>query len=77
MPPTNGNKIRQLRRSRGIKLGAFTAEVGSVTSNTVAGIEGGSKDASIELLHRIARVLEVDVSELLAEEARHTGDPAA
>lgn len=77
MPPTNGHKIRQLRRSRGVKLGAFTAEVKGVTANTLAAIEGGFKDAGIELLHRIARVLEVDVSELLADEAGETGDPAA
>jgi transcriptional regulator with XRE-family HTH domain len=77
MPPTNGHKIRQLRRSRGIKLGAFTAKVEGVTANTLAAIEGGFKDAGYELLHRIARVLEIDVTELLADESGDTGDPAA
>jgi transcriptional regulator with XRE-family HTH domain len=75
MPPTNGAKIRSIRREKGLKLGVVASEVG-IRNNNLCNIENGHRNASLELLHRIARLLEVDVKQLLADDEA-CRDPAA
>lgn len=79
MPLANGDRIRQLRLAKGIKSGEFARLVTGIQRNNLINVECNLRPASMELLHRIARVLEVDVSELLATDSDQgdTRDPAA
>lgn len=79
MPLANGDRIRQLRQAKGIKSGEFANLVTGIQRNNLINVECNLRPASMELLHRIARVLEVDVSELLRTErdVDDSRDPAA
>lgn len=78
MPPTNGAKIRSIRRKKGLKLGDLAREATGIRPNNLCNIENGSRDASEELLRRIARVLDVEYDDLLAADGSQvTRDPAA
>lgn len=65
MPKPNGALIRSLRRKRGIKTGAFAAQVG-ISRQHMTAIEAHDHVASIEALERIAANLGVEVDELKA-----------
>lgn len=56
-------ELRRLRREAGIKPGAFAASVQCSRSHYM-NVEAGSAEASIELSHRIAKGLGVDVGDL-------------
>jgi transcriptional regulator with XRE-family HTH domain len=74
MPRPNGPKIRSLRQARGLKRGELAQQI-SMQPNNLTNIECNLRLASIEVLHRIARVLGVSADELIAEDDAH--DPAA
>jgi transcriptional regulator with XRE-family HTH domain len=76
MPAVRGTEIRQRRQRLGIKLGEFS-ELTRVKYKTVANIEsGGSKVASIEVVHRFARVLGCEITDLMRDDARpDAGEP--
>lgn len=61
---TDGAQIRKLRIESGKKPGEFAAAVG-ISYVHLYNVETGSKQASPEVLHRIARELQVPADELL------------
>jgi transcriptional regulator with XRE-family HTH domain len=79
MPLANGDRIRQLRQAKGWKSGEFAELVGGIQRNNLINVECNLRPASIELLNRIARVLEVAVTELLRTDSDEDAsrDPAA
>jgi len=65
MPKPAGSVIRSLRQQRGIKTGALATRLG-ITRQHMTNIESGwSTSASIELLNRMAEVLNVEASALV------------
>jgi transcriptional regulator with XRE-family HTH domain len=75
MPKPNGPHIRSLRQQSGMKVGAL-AKQADIAPVTAANIENGHNTASIEVLYRIARVLDVPVEELIAADAAEADVPA-
>lgn len=67
MPKPNGPFIRSTRVGRGMKVGLF-AKQAEISPITALNIENGHNTASVEVLHRIARVLGVPVADLIAED---------
>lgn len=76
MPATNGPHIRQNRQKLGIKPGKFALELG-VSRGHLHGIEAGTKPASWELLHTLARRFNVEVSTLIATDEQAVTEAAA
>jgi transcriptional regulator with XRE-family HTH domain len=68
MPKANGSHIRKLRQQLGLKVGEFAVSA-AIAPITASNIENGHNTASIETLHRIAKVLDVPVDELIAPDA--------
>lgn len=66
MPTPNGRKIRCTRREAGLKPGDLAREA-DIPPHTLYCIESVDQLTSIERLHRIARVLRVNVNELIAQ----------
>ncbi|HEX3824035.1 MAG TPA: helix-turn-helix domain-containing protein [Mycobacteriales bacterium] len=64
---TLGQRIRHLRRDRGLTLAQLAAEVGSASS-ALSMIENGRREPKLSLLSSIATVLEVSVEDLLRPE---------
>jgi transcriptional regulator with XRE-family HTH domain len=64
-----GRSIRKLRESRGLTGEQLAARIGS-DKGTISRIERGEAGLSVERLQKIAAVLGVPVSELLAESNR-------
>lgn len=64
---TNGSEIRRRRQMLGVKLGPFSERVGCSVKH-MNNLENGNKQASPELLHRIAQALEVDVAAITTDE---------
>ena len=61
-----GGKIRALRRSRDAKMTSTElAQRADISQSYVIEIEGGKKNPSLEVLSRIARALDVSLSEIL------------
>jgi len=76
MPPVrtvkpDGLKIRRLRNQRGITVGGLAAAIGR-HPQTVTNIEGQSRDASEVLISQIAKALQVEPAELVADDAPET-----
>lgn len=64
----NGDKIRHLRKVQGFTSAAKFAEaIGLKAAQHVYNIEQGKTNPSLGLLHQIAKVLNVPVSDLLTE----------
>jgi len=67
MPAVKGKEIRERRQVLGIKLAEFS-ELTRVRYKTLANIESKQgQPTSIEVVHRLARVLECKAEDLLAE----------
>ena len=62
----NGPEIRRRRQALGVKIGPFADRV-DCSFKHLNNIENGHKQASPELLNRIARELSCDVEELTAD----------
>jgi transcriptional regulator with XRE-family HTH domain len=62
MPQVAGTRIREARRKRGIRVGAFATRVG-ISTKHLDNVEAGRKPASIELLNRIATELGIERAE--------------
>ena len=58
-----GEKIRQLRKSRGFSQEAFAAEAG-IDRSYMGGIERGERNITALNLIRIAKTLKVQIGEL-------------
>lgn len=71
MPTLNGAKIRELRVRSGVKIGAFATSV-QASQRHLGNIERSAVPASIELAHRIAMALKVDVEEFLLDDNEST-----
>jgi transcriptional regulator with XRE-family HTH domain len=70
MPAVRASEIRRRRQERGLKLSEF-AELTRIKYKTVANIESGSSQvASIEVVHRFAKILGCDYKDLLADPDR-------
>jgi transcriptional regulator with XRE-family HTH domain len=67
-PRQNGLAIRHLRIKSGKKPGEF-ATAARISYSTLDNIENERKNASPEVLHRIAAVLDVPVAALIREPA--------
>lgn len=65
MPKPNGSRIRSLRQECGVKTGVMAKRVGCSRQH-LTNIEAGyNTAASIELLNRIARELNVKADDLI------------
>lgn len=60
-----GERLKYLRTSRGLSQAQLAKEA-KVSQPTIAQIESGKKDPSVETLRKIARVLDVEVASLFA-----------
>lgn len=72
MPRAHGALIRQRREELDLSTAALAEKV-QVREGTVRNVENGNTTASMRLLHRISRELEVPVVELIAKDVA-TGD---
>ena len=61
-----GRVLRKEREKAGLSQEAFSEQV-SLSKNYVGNIERGEYEASLSVLHRIARVLQRSASDLLKE----------
>ncbi|HVV76268.1 MAG TPA: helix-turn-helix transcriptional regulator, partial [Mycobacteriales bacterium] len=64
---TLGQRIRHLRRARGMTLAGLAARVGAASS-ALSTIENGRREPRLSLLQAIAGALEVSVEDLLRTE---------
>jgi transcriptional regulator with XRE-family HTH domain len=70
MPLVKGREIRERRQQRGIKLAEFAA-LTRIAYKTTANIESKSSQlVAIEVVYRMAAVLECDARDLLADPDR-------
>ena len=67
MPVVKRKKIRERRQRTGMKLGPF-AQYAGVKYMTLANVECGHQNPSIEVVHLIAKALGCDAEELLGED---------
>lgn len=65
----DGAAIKRLRRERGIKPADLASQV-QITGTSLANVEGLWRQASFELLYRIAQALGVDVDRVLSDAGR-------
>lgn len=70
---TFGRQVRSYRARAGLTLEQLGEKAG-ISGAFVAHIEAGRKNASLATVRKIARALEISVSELLAETADLTSD---
>lgn len=59
-----GSNIRRIRKELGMSQNALGRAIGHEGGRYISAIEGGQKHPGDEMLTRIARALDVDVSEL-------------
>lgn len=71
--PTFGDKIRSLRRKRGLTQGQLAAYVG-VTQTAVAAWENGIREVARDNLLNLAEALDFDASELARNARKPLGD---
>lgn len=57
------NKIRVMRKEKGVTQGDFAKEIG-VTRQTIISLENGRYDASLKLAHKIARYFGKSIEEI-------------
>lgn len=69
---TIGERLRTLRRDRGLTLADLTAETG-ISESTLSRLESGQRRPNLELLLPLARAMQVSLDEIV--EAPPTGDP--
>lgn len=60
-----GDRIRSLRERQGLTQGQLAAMIGNNTKQYISALEKGSKNATIDVLCRIAKALDVDVRDLI------------
>lgn len=65
----DGATIRRLRQERGIKAAQLAERVG-VTRDGLSHVEAGHQQASVELLYRIGRELNVEIGVILSDRGR-------
>lgn len=70
-----GQRIAELRRSRGLTQEAFAEKLGMLTPN-FARIEQGRQNVTIDTLVRIGRALDVRIAELLRAPRAVAAPPA-
>lgn len=70
--PALGERIKRLRQSAGLKQSAFVGEL--VSSGYISLIEQGKRLPSAEVLAHIAKVLEIEISDLLAPDENDNRD---
>lgn len=58
-----GNRVRQLRKSRGWSQEDFAHHVG-LDRSYMGGVERGERNVSLENIHLIAKALDVPIAEL-------------
>lgn len=68
-----GAKIRDLRQDRGLSQKTL-AEMAKVAQATVAHIETGRKDPSVDTLRKIAKALDVHIATFFVESDLHVFD---
>lgn len=76
LPPQNGSTIRAFRIKSGKRPGEFAKEV-ALSYSALDNIENERKNASIEVIHRIAAVLDVPPKALVRNPAFLLGREAA
>ena len=65
MPLAAGEVIRARRRERGLKVSDLAASV-TISPQHLDNIEAGRNGASIELLYRLARALDLSIDDVRA-----------
>ncbi len=60
-----GKRIREVRERKGISLKEFESYDNSISRSALSRIETGSQIPMLYTLHKIAEILEVDISEFL------------
>ena len=63
-----GEKLRTLRRRRGLTLKELARECGFTSHSYISAIEFGKKQPSIELVVKIAKLFNVTTDQLLLDE---------
>lgn len=64
----NLNKIKKLRKEKGISLEQMAHELGYESQNGYYYLEIGRSKISAEMLAQVAQILKVDINELFFEE---------
>ncbi len=60
-----GKRIRALRVEEGLTQGQLAAMIGNNTKQYISALEKGDKNATIDVLCRIAKALDVSVGDLI------------
>ncbi len=63
-----GEKLHFLRKRRGITLKEIASELGLAAHVFVSNLETGKRKPSVEMVIKIARLLNVSIDELLLDE---------
>lgn len=63
-----GEKLRTLRKQRGMTLKNLADELGFSSPGSVGDLESGRKNPSLEVVIRISRIFEVSVDQLVKDE---------
>jgi transcriptional regulator with XRE-family HTH domain len=64
-----GNRVRELRKKKGLSQEALALESG-LDRSYVGGVERGERNISLENIEKLARALDVHPSELLRDRPR-------
>lgn len=65
MSPIHGRKIQRLREKKGLSVRGLAREAGMRHPTLLAIEKGTARRVTVEMLESLARVLDVDVSEIL------------
>ncbi len=60
-----GSRIRTLREGQSLTQGQLAAMIGNNTKQYISALEKGDKNATIDVLCRIAKALDVSVRDLI------------
>jgi transcriptional regulator with XRE-family HTH domain len=63
-----GEKLRALRKQRGLTMNELAPELGFTSQSYLSEIETGKKKPSIDLIIRIARYFDVSLDQLMLDE---------
>lgn len=75
MPAVNHELLRSKRDELDLSNGDL-AKLVDTTANYVSNVLRGADEPSMRLVHRFARALKLDADEIVATDARPTGDPS-
>jgi transcriptional regulator with XRE-family HTH domain len=77
MPQFVGLKLGSIRRARGLSQGELAQQVGLASRDHLAKVEGGEDPPSLELVVRLANVLNIGMEYLLRDDIGNVGGTTA